>query len=77
MVVVPLTSGHHGGMVSDTMSPGWTTMSSVMGLRLPPMGSARNRSGLAPRIKATGMVKDLVELPVARPSLTRWPPLMA
>jgi hypothetical protein len=59
------------------MSPGWTVISSLTGVRFPPIGSAKNRSGPAPRNKYLGMVKDLVELPVAMPSLTRCAPLTA
>ena len=56
-----------------TTSPGCTVSSSLTGLRSPPMGSARNLIGPPPRTRCRGMVNDLVELPVASPSLIRWP----
>lgn len=75
--MVPLTASGYGGMVRVTTSPGWTAISSLTGVRLPPMGSARKRSTPALRRRWLGMVNDFVELPVARPRRTLWPPLTA
>jgi putative acetyltransferase len=59
-----------------TTSPGCTTISSLTGLRLPPMGSARNLI-VPPRTRCRGIVNVLVEFPVANPSRILCPPFTA